>query len=721
MQESRDQPPALASDVTSYLLLMLERMAESAGLKFDRLHWRRAIELSVDSHPGDASSLGPTWLAGIERTQSFRLQSVRLPVEEALGYASADAPIALPWKDADRPMVLVFRKASGRVRIWAGKDEWIDEGTLRDKVGTGPVQGVILEPLEAIPNRGDSAKTNDHDGAHTSPHRRLFALMRVESSDLWVVFIFAVVVGLFSIAVPISVEALVTTVMFGTLLQPLVVLSIALFAFLGTSAILRAAQLFVMEIVQRRIFVRVVDDLAFRLPRVQPDGLLHHYPPELVNRFLDTSSVQKQSTSIYLDAVTIAIQTVVGMIILAFYHPWLIGFDLFLLLMLLIAVFFAGRGAVRTSIDESIAKYETTAWFQDVVRCPNTFRHGSAADFAFDRADHHAKEYLTHRRAHFSLLFRQVASVLAIEAIASTVLLGMGGWLVIHGQLTLGQLVAAELIVTTITASFAKLGKQLEAYYDLMASLQKLGHLLDLPVERAGGTRLSATDRGVEVKIHGLKCPINDHDEVALQHAPITVGPGERLAVRGSAGSGKTLLLETLYGLRVPAGGYVQIDGHDLRDLRLDSLRDQSVLISQLEIFDGSVEDNIVVGRPEIRTEDVDRSLASVGLAEEIRRLPKGLKTHLTRGVGRPLSDSQLRRLMFARAIAGGPRLLLIDGLLDSLSPEQLHTIRAFFDTSRCTTFIATNRDEVASICSTTLWLDPKGEPAPPSMRGGST
>jgi ABC-type bacteriocin/lantibiotic exporter with double-glycine peptidase domain len=94
-------------------------------------------------------------------------------------------------------------------------------------------------------------------------------------------------------------------------------------------------------------------------------------------------------------------------------------------------------------------------------------RYEGSAQFALERADHLIFDYLTARASHFRILMRQIVFALGMQAVASTVLLGLGGWLVISAQLTLGQLVAAELIVAVIVGSFAKLGKHMESFYDV--------------------------------------------------------------------------------------------------------------------------------------------------------------------------------------------------------------------------------------------------------------
>jgi ABC-type bacteriocin/lantibiotic exporter with double-glycine peptidase domain len=230
-------------------------------------------------------------------------------------------------------------------------------------------------------------------------------------------------------------------------------------------------------------------------------------------------------------------------------------------------IFGLGRGAVATSIRESRAKYAIAAWLQELARHPTAFRLYGGNRFALDRADHLAVEYLEARRLHFRVLMRQILFALGLQAIAATVLLGLGGWLVIQGQLTLGQLVAAELIVTVIVGSFAKLGKHMESFYDLLASMDKLGHLFDLPIEdqtklfhlhETGPATLAVRD--LSYHYHASSDTFHDLN--------FELRPGESLALVGPDGSGKSTLVELLGGIRRPTSGHVELDGIDLRELR---------------------------------------------------------------------------------------------------------------------------------------------------------
>jgi putative ABC transport system ATP-binding protein len=539
-----------------------------------------------------------------------------------------------------------------------------------------------------------------HEGhAHMSPLGRLYQLLRPDRIDIAIVAIFAVVVATLGLATPVAVEALVNTVAFGRLLQPLIVLCGILLAFLGFAAALTSLQAYLAEVLQRRIFVRVVADLANRLPRVKKSALDECHGPELMNRFFDVMTVQKSSALLVLDGVSLVLQTVMGMILLGFYHPLLLGFDAMLLASIATIVFWLGRGAVPTAIQESLAKYQVAGWLEQLAQHPIMFKSGKWPRQAAEFADHLTGEYLKARKRHFRILMRQVLFSLGLQAVAGSLLLGLGGWLVINGQLTLGQLVAAELVVAVIVGSFAKLGKHLESFYDLLAAVDKLGHLFDLPTEKFDGNELPLSSQGVAVEIRGVSFRF-PAGSTLLNELTLSIPSGEMIALAGPSASGKSTLLDLLFGLRQPDQGHILFDQEDLRSLNLGSLRNQVHLVRGVEVIAGTISQNLQSGRqptpPEVRT-----TLKAVGLLEEFMRLPAGLETPLQPS-GAPLSESQVQRLMLARALLARPRLLLIDQSLDRLSDDLLPKIVAALKLHQpeCTIVIATGRREIAQPCS---------------------
>lgn len=678
---------------------IVEQLEIDAGQPADRSRIRRAFEESVTAWPGPVQDRWWRWMLEAGESLGLKCRVIdctlnqiyevvreggRVVVRsEATGNWVAIEGARGRWLTLIQPLVDVSRQrvTLRQLRVILGLPAWDD--VVRCIVVEPQLWGMLAE--EEAPQA-------------MTPFARLVALMRPEAGDVWIVLLFALVSGILAMATPLAIEALVSTVTFGRLLQPIVILSLMLLAFLAFQAAIRALQTYVVEIIQRRVFARVAADLAYRLPRANVESLLKQSGRELVNRFFDIVTVQKVTAQLLLDGVTIVLNTLVGMAILGFYHPWLLGFDAVLLALIAFTIFVLGRGAVPTSIKESKCKYHLAAWLEDLAGCPLAFRYDGAMQFALERADRLTYEYLSARRKHFRIVMRQVVFALGLNVIASTVLLGLGGWLVIAGQLTLGQLVAAELIVTVIVSSFAKLGKHMESYYDLLASVDKLGMLFDLPMERQDGLLSGLDDRPVEVSLREVDYHYPDGRPV-FHNLSITVQRGERVAVVGSSGSGKSVLLDLLFGLRVPLAGRLAINQADPRELRPDILRRSVSLVRDIEVFEGTLAENVHLERPEITTTAVRDALADVGLLEDVLTLSQGLETELN-STGYPLTPNQMRKLMLARGIAARPTLLLIDGLLDALPDgEAVAIAQRLVDRSRpWTLLVVTGRREISRL-----------------------
>lgn len=491
---------------------------------------------------------------------------------------------------------------------------------------------------------------------HATPWQRLAALMHLERDDLWVIAIYAAVVGLLTLAAPVAVQSLVTTVAFGTLLQPIVVLSLLLLTALSFQAALKALQARVVESVQERLFVRTAMDLAWRLPRVKREEA-HDFGPEMVNRFFDVMTAQKTAATLLTDGLATVLQIGIGLLVLAFYHPALLAFALALVALLTALLVLPARRGLSTSISESVAKYEVAGWLEELARMPSAFR-GAGAQFAVERADALTRRYLGARRKHFMVVYGQTVGSLGLQVLASAALLGLGGWLVVQRQLTLGQLIAAELIVAAVAASIAKLGKLLDGLYDLLTALDKLGHLVDLPTEDPERGEPVPGDGPVKVQLQGA----TDGDCAPLD---LEIPGGARLAVTGAEGHP---LGEWLAGLRLPREGAVVLNGVETARARTPQLRETLALVRRGDHFAGTILDNVTVGRPGISAAEARTALERVGLLDEVRALPEGLDTELAHD-GAPLGPSQIARLLLARAMAGQPRLIVVDESLEVIEP----------------------------------------------------
>ncbi|MFM1942105.1 MAG: hypothetical protein RI897_1087 [Verrucomicrobiota bacterium] len=538
------------------------------------------------------------------------------------------------------------------------------------------------------------------------PHRRLLALLRPERRDILLIIFFSLVSGVLNLASPLAVDAVVNNITFGgeqqVFLQTLLIFSFALLVFLALLSLISATQHYVAELIQRRLFARLAADLSYRLPHLDVSVLERAKLPELVNRFLDVVTVQKSSATLLLDGINVLLAMVIGLLILAFYHPFLLAFNVFLTTGLLIVILFFQRRAVQTSIEESYAKHGLAGWFEQILFCPVLFKHPAASEYCHQRTEQGVHAWLTARRAHYRILIRQILGLLGLQALANGLLLATGGFLVLRGELTLGQLVAAELIVSAILASLVSLGKHVEAWYDALAATDKLGSLIDLQVESSSGDMRQVPDKALEISADDLTFGYTSSRPLASE-VKFRILAGERIGLTGPIGVGTGTLLELFFGLRPPLAGTLKLGGVDIRHWDLPALREATVLVRHIEIFDGTVLDNLCMGR-QLPLQEVQSTLDGVGLGSVITRLPEGLQTRLKPG-GRPLSDSQRILLVVARALLARPRLLLIDKLLDGLDPKELQPLLSMILSREApwTLMLATRDAEILGRCDRVL------------------
>ena len=728
MSQTSDQQPNQNSDPIQ-IAAVLERLCYAFNAPVEMVEIQRAIRtanppagLSRDSLGGEFRLMQAAHQVGI------RLAPTRLSLSDAMQLVRENFPIVVEetasrgsswWVIEQKGRRAEAHKVDPKMGLATGTRTDIAKIWPRDSVRycyvAQPVlsgQGLSSKQDVSVGAHGQNhsgghsgghgAHAGQHSHKHLSPLARFRRLLRLEIRDIATIILFAFVAGVMGLAAPLAVESLVNTVAWGTYLQPLLVLSLLLFCFLGFAGFLRGLQSVIAEVLQQRIFVRIVGDLGYRFARARREALDAEDAAELSNRFFDIMTIQKATASLLLDGMAIVIQTIIGLVLLAFYHPYLLGFDIVLVFSMTVLTWALGRGAIRSAISESIVKYRIGHWMQDVLANPTAFHMNGGSEYAADHTNRLTVEYLLARRQHFRVLLRQFAFALCLQAIASTVLLGVGGWLVVTGELTLGQLVASELVVTAIVSAFAKIGKSLESFYDLMAAVDKVGHLLDLPIEPPP-QYCDPGEGPAPVKWQNLALTSAD------PHKPIsslTVEAGSRLGITGCSSSGKSWLLEILAGLRQPHHGHAEVDGLDVREADLISNGSLVSLARNPEIFHGSLLENIRLGRGWVSDIAIREAMELVGIWDDALELPDGLDTMLQTG-GYPLNNAQRARLMIARAIVGRPRLLLIDAALELLHPSERLTIwNKLSDKSHRWTLIITTYDQrILDSCDQTIEL----------------
>lgn len=515
-------------------------------------------------------------------------------------------------------------------------------------------------------------------GERPTPARRLFQLLVRERGEIGLVYVYAALIGLFSLTLPLGVQAIVGLVSGGLVLQP-VVLLIA-FVIAGTLAmgVLQVVQLGVVERLQQRVFARMALEYAFRAPRVALERVLGENLPEMMTRFFEVVIIQKSLAKLLTESVTALLSILFGLILLTFYHPYFSLFGVLLLTALGAILWITGRRGLATSLKESSYKYRVAHWLQELARSTTLLRFAPRSRLPLERMDQEVAGYLGARRAHFRVLVRQSLSIVMFKTAITGGLLILGSLLVINRQITLGQFVASELVIVTVLAGVEKLVLALSTVYDILTSVDKAGHLEDVALEesraRAPMPAAHGGARGLEVVARGLTYRYPGSSRPVLREVDLRVGAGECVGITGMEGSGASTLLGVLTGLLPSYEGALTYDGLSARDVDTRLVREQiAPVASELELFDGTIEENVSMGRAEATAADVHAAIERVGLAELVQTLPDGVRTRV--GAASRLTPSAERKIILARALVGVPRLVVFDHFFHHLDPAYKRTL----------------------------------------------
>jgi HlyB family type I secretion system ABC transporter len=260
-----------------------------------------------------------------------------------------------------------------------------------------------------------------------------------------------------------------------------------------------------------------------------------------------------------------------------------------------------------------------------------------------------------------------------IQTLVTTALLWFGAWQVIQNELTIGQLVAFNMLLGNVISPFQRLIVLWNEFQEVIIAIERIYDVIDTEPEE-----------DLQHQSRQLLPPIRGHlqfDRVTFRYHPesdvntlenvsFDVQPGQMVALVGRSGSGKTTISKLILGLYPSTEGKILIDGYDVTSVSLRSLRQQIGVVDQdTFLFGGTIRENISVGHPENTLEDVIEAASQAGAHQFIKELPMGYETQIGEGGGM-LSGGQRQRIAIARALLGNPRLLILDEATSHLDPE---------------------------------------------------
>jgi ATP-binding cassette subfamily B protein len=300
---------------------------------------------------------------------------------------------------------------------------------------------------------------------------------------------------------------------------------------------------------------------------------------------------------------------------------------------------------------------------------------GAALESRFRRRSDEIMDRALHL-ARLDAVFVPFLEMLPLLGIAAV--LWFGGRRVISGELSVGSFVAFNAYVVMLVWPLRVLGQRVTTLQKALGASGRITEVLEAEprlLEPRHPQELERPVRG-DVRLEGV-CFGHEGDHAVLDGLDLHVSPGESVALVGATGSGKSTVAGLLARLYDPEDGRVLLDGHDLRDLRLDDVRRSVALVfEETFLFSESVRENIRVGRPDAGDDDVQGAAELAGAADFVDNLPDGYDTILGER-GFSLSGGQRQRIAIARAILADPAVLVLDDATSAVDATKEHEIRA--------------------------------------------
>lgn len=500
---------------------------------------------------------------------------------------------------------------------------------------------------------------------------QLALLIRLERKMFGIIASYALAIGMFMLCVPIAVQELVSTFSFA--IQPMMIftLTVVVGSALTGAAAFRILQGRAVETLQQRIYTRIAIAFTETLPRLREDSFL----PQHANRFAEADLLTRALVAMISDLFNVAVVGTIGMSLLIFFHPYFLLYNVILVVGFVFLLTVFGKGGFLITLEMSRLNYDIYHWMQNIAANLPHLRAVGKSPYLIQKTDELTKAYARVRQRRSDLLTgRQYKAAALWQVVGHAGMIATAGMLVAQGQLTVGQFAAAELLAGNLLLNMDTLARRMVHMFFAFVAFRELNAFFSLPQDVSGSRTVVPLDHfgltGIKVTVRNLAFAYPDAAPLFEQFS-MDVAPGEKVVVLCQSNRQKTVLAKVLAGLLPPSAGVVRYNDMNLVEISLESIDAcrSLMLDSHPTLLEGTIEDNLTLGRNAITYEDVQWALQFVELDEEIDRMPEGLTTHVT-GHGNQFTLSQILRLLLARAIVTRPHVLIVDGTLHSMAPS---------------------------------------------------
>ncbi len=448
----------------------------------------------------------------------------------------------------------------------------------------------------------------------------------------------------------------------------LIAVLLGIFNFIGT---------YMMSVVGQSTIYDIRNQMYRHLQNLSMSFFENRRTGELMSRMTnDVNTLQQLITS---GVVEIFKDILIFVVVLAylFYADW--ALTLLLLttfpLMILSTKYFAGkiRGAYK-EVQEQLANVNDH--LQDTLSSVKLIKSFSNEDYETNRFEkRNRKSMLANIKAvKFWASYSPVIELLNHMGMA--IILVFGAYRALNGHITVGDLVAFTIYLRMLQQPIRRFSRIVNVIQQAAAASERIFEIIDTDIEVV--EKEHAIDlppiRG-SIQLENIKFSYSSSD-VVLEDFNLKIEPGQTVALVGPSGAGKSTVTNLIARFYDPQEGRVLVDGYDVRDVTLKSLRGQMGMVTQeVMLLNGSVRDNISYGKPDASMEEIEWAARMANAHEFIMNLPNGYDTQIgERGV--KLSGGQRQRLSIARALLKDPRILILDEATSSLDTESEHLIQ---------------------------------------------
>ncbi|MGE5266395.1 MAG: ABC transporter transmembrane domain-containing protein [Deltaproteobacteria bacterium] len=363
----------------------------------------------------------------------------------------------------------------------------------------------------------------------------VWRMVEFDGREVFILLVYTLALGVVSSAVPFASQVLVNQAAFTGSAPPIVALSLIVLGILVLGAFIRLFQIRVAALIAKRLFVRSALKGTQSLLD-HPSRAYEFDDREVANRFFDVMTFQVAFGLLASEGLGVVVLSIVGIIILAIYHPLFFAFSCVVtLLCILVIAGLAKRGVIR-SYARSNEKYNVAFWISQVAENRSLLRQTRANRIIQERMDELSLRYVRSYFDYLRVLLWQSGGLFFIQALASAAFFGIGGWLVVRGQLNLGQLVAAEIILLANMSALTRFYFYLDNFYEGVVAAWKVGELTEIQ----GDDVLKDVPASPTPVIRGLKLTSS------MLAEPLVANCGDVIVLRGPSRRNCSVLLRDI-------------------------------------------------------------------------------------------------------------------------------------------------------------------------------